>query len=206
MLSVIANALASMSLSLRQPLQTFCELETAHGDALVTKAGHYVTWIRVDGMQKMGERKDFTRITDAMRLDLTGALEARGHAIVGWYISDPDAALVEINNLNLASCHAVAAAAGLNLDDILNERARLWPTLMRWEAAYFMVWTRTGVLTKEDRKQLKAEYAANAAQAGAIGDTQRFTLRSDVYDGQARRLHVPRLVIDQEPRRFCRDL
>ncbi len=180
MLSALARGLASMSLSLRQPLQAFCELETAHGDAFVTKSGHYVTWIRVDGMQKMGERKDFTRITDAMRLDLSGALESAGHAIVGWYISDPDAALVEINNLNLTSCRSVAAAAGLNLDDILNERARLWPTLMRWEAAYFMVWTRTSVLSKEERKQLKAEYAANAAQAGAIGDTQRFTLRSEI--------------------------
>src|SRR6516162_9288784 len=29
---------------------------------------------------------------EAMRLDLSGALETRGHAIVGWYISDPDAA------------------------------------------------------------------------------------------------------------------
>ena len=180
MLAALARSLASLSLSLKQPLQSFCELETAHGDALVTKAGHYVSWIQVDGMQKMGERKDFARITEAMRLDLSGALETPGHAVVGWYISDPDAALVEINNLNLNSCRAVARAAGLNFDDILDERAQLWPTLMRWEAAYVMVWTRTSVLTKEERKQLKAEYAANAAQVGMLGDTQRFTLRSEI--------------------------
>ena len=42
------------------------------------------------------------QITEAMRLDLSGALETRGHAIVGWYISDPDAALVEIERLNLS--------------------------------------------------------------------------------------------------------
>jgi intracellular multiplication protein IcmB len=180
MFSAIARGLASLSLVLKQPLQSFCELETAHGDALVTTSGHYLSWIRVDGMQKMAERKDFSRITDAMRLDLSGALEARGHAIVGWYISDPDAALVEIDNLNLNSCRSVARAAGLNLDDILDERSRLWPKLMRWEAAYFMVWTRTSVLTKEERKQLKAEYAANAAEAGRIGEAQRFTMRSDI--------------------------
>ena len=51
---------------------------------------------------------------------------------------------------------------------------------MRWEAAYFMVWTRTSVLTKEERKQLKAEYAANAAEAGRIGEAQRFTMRSEI--------------------------
>ena len=180
MFTALARSLASLSLALKQPLQSFCELETAHGDALVTKTGHYVSWLRIDGMQKMGERKDFARITDAMRLDLSGALEERGHAIVGWYISDPDAALVELNNVNLDSCRAVAREAGLNFDDILDERARLWPTLMRWEAAYFVVWTRTSVLTKEERKQLKAEYAANVRQAGLLGDTQRFTLRSEI--------------------------
>ncbi len=51
---------------------------------------------------------------------------------------------------------------------------------MRWEAAYLILWTRTNVLTKEERRQLKAEYAANARAAGAIGATQRFYLRSEV--------------------------
>ncbi|MBN8909907.1 MAG: ATP-binding protein, partial [Rhodospirillales bacterium] len=119
-------------------------------------------------------------ITEAMRMDLSGALESRGHAIVGWYISDPDAALAEIERLNLNACRAVARDAGLNLDDILDERARLWPTLMRWETSCFIVWTRSTVLTKEERKQLKAEYAANARAAGAIGETQRFTMRSEI--------------------------
>ena len=180
MFAALGRSLAGLSLILKQPLQSFCELETAHDNAFVTRAGHYLSWLRVDGMQKMGERKDFAAITEAMRLDLSGALEARGHAIVGFYMSDPDAALVEIENLNLNACRAVAREAGLNFDDIFDERAQLWPSLMRWEAAYFMVWTRTSVLTKEERKQLKSEYAANAKQAGPIGDTQRFTLRSEI--------------------------
>ena len=182
-LGALARALASVSLALKQPLQSFCTLETAHGDSFVTKSGHYVSWIRVDGMQKMGERDDFMRIAEAMRLDLSGALETAGHAIAGWYISDPDAALVEIEHINLSSCRAIAREAGLNLDDILEERARLWPKLMRWEASAFMVWTRTSVLTKEERKQLRAEYAATASEAGAngaLGDTQRFHMRSEV--------------------------
>ena len=59
------------------------------------------------------------------------------------------------------------------MQNILDERATLWPKLMRWEAAYFQVWTRTSVLTKEERKQLKAEYAANAKQIGGVVGTQR---------------------------------
>ncbi|MGH7119442.1 MAG: ATP-binding protein, partial [Acetobacteraceae bacterium] len=180
MFSALASFFASLSLMLKQPLPAYCDLETAHGGAFVTKSGNYVSWLRVDGMQRMAERKDFGQITEAMRLDLSGALESRGHAIVGWYISDPDAALVEIERVNLASCRAIARAAGLDLGDILDERARLWPKLMRWEAAYFLLWTRTSVLTREERKQLKAEYASNARATGVLGDTQRVYLCSEV--------------------------
>jgi intracellular multiplication protein IcmB len=180
MFSWLARGFASLSLALRQPLESFCDLETAHGDALISKTGNYLSWIRVDGLQRTGDRSDFARVTEAMRLDFSGALETRGHAIVGWYISDPDAALREIEHLNLNSCRAVAREVGLNLDDILDERARLWPQLMRWEAAYLIVWTRTSVLTKEERKQMKAEYAAGAGQTGPLGETQRFYLRSEI--------------------------
>ena len=190
MFSLLARSFANLSLLLKQPLSAYCELETAHGDALVHKAGHYVSWLRVDGMQRMAERKDFDEITEAMRLDLSGALETRGHAIVGWYISDPDAALVEIERTNLNACRNIAREARLDLDSILDERAALWPKLMRWEAAYFILWTKTSVLTKEERKQLKAEYARQcprsrrAWQYAALLSAQR-------GDGSApRRIHV----------------
>ena len=113
MFSALARFFASLSLSLKQPLSAFCEVETAHGEALVTKAGHYLSWIRVGGMQRMGEAKDFTaHLGKPLRLDLSGALDAGGHAIVGWYISDPDAALVEIEHLNLRSCREIARQSG----------------------------------------------------------------------------------------------
>jgi intracellular multiplication protein IcmB len=180
MLSFISNGLASLSLLLKQALPAYCDLETSHRDAFVTNSGNYVTWLRVDGMQRMAERKDFAEITEAMRLELSGALESAGHAIVGYYISDPDAALVEIENASMGSCRVVAEAAGLNLTDIFAERAKLWPRLMRWEAAYLILWTRTSVLTKEERKQLKAEVKENAARIGPVGDAQRIYLRSEV--------------------------
>lgn len=184
MFSAIANGLASLSLALKQPLPSFCELETAHGDALVTKRGDYLTWVRIGGTRRMAERKDFAGNTEAMRLDLSSALEARGHAIVGWYISDPDAALVEIERVNLTSCRNIAHALGLDLHGILDERAALWPKLMRWEAAYFILWTRTSALTKEERRQLNREYSDNARQMGAVGNTQRLYLSSDVMSAR----------------------
>jgi intracellular multiplication protein IcmB len=184
MLTLLGRALANLSLMLRQPLEAFCEIETAHGDALVTKRGDYVTFLRVDGMRRLATRDDVERIATAMRVDISGALEGRGHAIVGWYISDPEAAAVEIDRLSMAACREMARQIGLDLADILAERMALWPKLMRWEGAYFILWTRRGILTKEERKQMVEEQAALAKECGKVGAAQRIWCRSDVMKGR----------------------
>ncbi|MEO8882678.1 MAG: ATP-binding protein [Devosia sp.] len=180
MAGLFAKLLASLSLTLRQPLYSYCDVETTHGDALVTKHSDYVSIVRVDGMRRMATRDDVARIAMAMRVDLSGSLEGRGHAIVGWFASDPELSAVEINRLNLDSCRAVARELNIDLSDILDERARLWPKIMRWEAAYYVLWTRKGVLTNEERKQMKEEQGALARELPRVGDTQRFYLRSDI--------------------------
>src|ERR1700733_2006414 len=175
-----AKLLATLSLTLRQPLYSYCDVETTHGDALVTKHSDYVSIVRVDGMRRMATRDGVARIAMAQRVDLSGSLEGRGHAIVGWFASDPELSAVEIDRLNLDSCRAVARELNIDLSDILDERARLWPKIMRWEAAYYVLWTRKGVLTKEERKQMKEEQDALARDMPRVGDTQRFYLRSDI--------------------------
>src|SRR5439155_768535 len=59
MFAALASALANVSLALKQPLTAYCDIETSHDDALITKSGAYCSWLRVDGMQRMAERKDF---------------------------------------------------------------------------------------------------------------------------------------------------
>ena len=66
MFSFLARGFASLSLALKQPLTAFCELETAHDDALITKTGHYLSWIRIDGMQP-GTKEDWLFLLLAVR-------------------------------------------------------------------------------------------------------------------------------------------
>ncbi len=180
MMGILSRLLAGLSLTLRQPLYSFCDVETTHGDALVTKHSDYVSVVRVDGMRRMATRSDVARIATAQRLELSGSFETRGHAIVGWFASDPELAHVEIDRLNLDSCRRVAQELNLDLSDILDERAKLWPKIMRWEAAYYILWTRKAVLTKEERKQMKEEQDGLAREFPRVGDSQRFYLRSDI--------------------------
>ncbi|WP_036288563.1 secretion protein [Methylosinus sp. PW1] len=180
MLQWISRGLAAMSLMAKQPLASFCDIEASHGDALVTKHGDYVSFLRLGGMRRMSTRADIDRLANAMRIDISGTLENRGHAIVGWYASDPDLAAVEIERVNMSACREIAKEIGLELGDIFEERKKLWTGMMRWEAAYFILWTRATTLTKEERKQMKEEQAASAKKCPNIGDAQKFHLRSDV--------------------------
>ena len=91
MTGLLSKLLAGLSLMLRQPLYSYCDVETTHGDALVTKHSDYVSLIRVDGMRRMATRDDVARIAMAQRVDLSASLEGRGHAIVGWFASDSGA-------------------------------------------------------------------------------------------------------------------
>ncbi len=180
MLSALSSLLASLSLALKQPLAGYCDVETTHGDAPVTKQGDYCTFVRIGGMKRMATRDDITRLANALRLDLSGALESKGHAIVGWYLSDPDMAAREIERINMDACRRVGREVGLDLSDILDERLRLWSETMRWETACFILWTRRAVLTKEEVKQMKEEKAAAAKRVPRIGDAQRFFLRTEL--------------------------
>lgn len=186
MLYWMSRGLAAVSLMLKQPLASFCDIETSHGDALVTKHGDYVTFLRLGGMRRMSTRADIERLANAMRIDISGTLESRGHAIVGWYASDPDLAPVEIERINMAACREIAKEIGLELSDIFEERKKLWTGMMRWETAYFILWTRAATLTKEERKQMKEEQAALAKKCPNIGDAQKFHLRSEVMAARHR--------------------
>ncbi len=84
------------------------------------KQGDYLCFLRISGMKRMATRSDIERLASAMRIDLSGTLENKGHAIVGWYLSDPDLAAREIERVNMESCRQVARQLGIDLTDILD--------------------------------------------------------------------------------------
>ena len=179
-MNTVSRLLAGLSLALRQPLEGYFDVETTHNDALVTKRGDYLSVIRIGGMKRMATRKDVERLAEALRVELSGTLENKGHAIVGWYLSDPEMAEREIERVSLGSCRKVGRELGLDFSDLLNERARLWAKTMRWEASCLILWTRRAVLSKEEVKQMKEERAQSARQCPSIGAAQRFFMRSEI--------------------------
>ncbi|SAY48112.1 hypothetical protein [Komagataeibacter rhaeticus] len=151
---ILSSLLAGISLGLRQPLASFCDVESTHGDHLITKRGEYVSVLRINGLRRMCTRQEVEALAEQQRIELQGLLEERGHAIVGWYISDPERSGIEIDRLSLNGCRSIARQIGADLSDVIEERRRRWPNVMRWEATCYVLWTRPSVLTREDRKQV----------------------------------------------------
>ena len=180
MTGFLARGLATLSLMLKQALPAFLDVETAHGGALVSKHGDYLSWVRIDGMRRMLTAEDVTRIAEAVEVEIAGALEAKGHALCAAYISDPDVVAREIGRVSLDATREVARLQGMDLQLLLDERAALWPRKMRWEAAYFVLWTRQSVLSKEERRQVREEQNAQARACPPLGDGQRCYLRSEI--------------------------
>ncbi|PYD74345.1 secretion protein, partial [Novacetimonas pomaceti] len=177
---ILSSLLAGISLGLRQPLASFCDVESTHGDHLITKRGEYVSVLRINGLRRMCTRQEVEALAEQQRIELQGLLEERGHAIVGWYISDPERSGIEIDRLSLNGCRSIARQIGADLSDVIEERRRRWPNVMRWEATCYVLWTRPSVLTREDRKQVAEERRTLASQFPRVGNTQRFALRSDI--------------------------
>ncbi len=86
-----------------------------------------------------------------LRIDLSGSLESPGHAIQAWYACDPDLSAAEIER-HLQGPRIIARETGLDLAMFFAERDRLWPRIMRWEACYFVLWSKQSLLNREERK------------------------------------------------------
>ena len=183
MFGSLANGLATLSLKLRQPLTSFCDLESSDGEVLVGKRGESMTLLQVQGLRKMTLRRDVEVISEALRLDLAGSLDDAGHALQGFFACDPAQSGPEIER-NLRGARTMAREIGLSIPDIFDERSKIWPKIMRSEAAFLAVWSKPSLLTREEKKQSKTERLALSKGSPRITDAQNPFLSSEILSAR----------------------
>ncbi len=169
MFGSIARGFAALSLLLKQPLSAFCDLDTVDGDVLVGRRGERVTFVKVQGLRRMTLRADVEAIAEGLRMEMSSSLESPGHAIQAWYACDPALSGTEIER-HMRGSRKMARELRLDLADIFAERERLWPRIMRWEACYFVLWSKPSLLTREERKQAAEETKKLTEGVPTIGD------------------------------------
>ena len=147
----------------RKPLESFLAPQAAArleggGGVLVCRDGSLVSLIAVDGSRSMMGTEELERFVDVAALRLNTAFVHPGHALHVLFERAPDEAG------RLAEAHAEAARRqarrlGLDLDDLLAERARRLAPLIAAEILVVACWTRPSVLPRDrlerDRKRLR---------------------------------------------------
>ena len=163
-LAAAADDLQRLSWTLRRkPLESLLAPQAAvplegGGGVLVCHDGSLVSLLALDGSRSMMGAEELDRFVDVAALRLNTAFAHPGHALHVAFERAPDEAE------GLAGAHAEAARRqagrlGLDLDDLLAERARRLTPLIAAEILVMACWTRPSVLPRDrlerDRRGLR---------------------------------------------------
>lgn len=149
-MGMLDNFLKPIARILRQPVESFIRLETAD-DAmtLVSSDGSLLTLVRVDGARQIIGDTEYKKILADSIVKLGTRFDRPGHAMQVYFARNPERIQGELRKL-LRPNQAAAQNIGLEINDIFEERAKHLSHYLAWEEIYFVLWTKTLVLSKSD--------------------------------------------------------
>ena len=150
--AMLDRALSTVALLLKQPLEAFCDVETADGDALVTDTGDRMTLLRLRGIRRMLTADETVSGALTLREGIAASLNKRGHALQVCYTYDPDRSGTAVRR-HVDKTRRVARALGLEIEELLAERERVWTKATAWEGTTVGVWSRSAALTRETLRE-----------------------------------------------------
>ncbi|MDD4616979.1 MAG: type IV secretion protein IcmB [Alphaproteobacteria bacterium] len=169
MLELLDEAVAALMASLRQPIDSFIQLETADDEGtLVASDGSLVTFIKLCGARQTIGDTEYQWIVEQATLKLGARFDRPGYALQVYFARDSAQAERDIENI-MYNNRMAARAMDLDLNDLLNERAHNLARYVVHEEIYFVLWTRPSVLSKAELniglKQRAAKKWVKAADA-----------------------------------------
>ena len=155
----IEDALAAGWTLRRKPLESLLLPEAAAGEGLLAcRDGSLVSLFRLDGARSMTGAEELARFVELACRRLNSRLADTGHALHMMLERAPDEAGPEIAR-SCARAGRQAKRLGLDLEDVLDERARFLGTLLAAETMVLACWTRPACLTvpeaRRGRKRLR---------------------------------------------------
>ncbi len=163
----------------KQSLESFIRIETADDDVtLVAEDGSMVTLVKVDGSRQIIGANEYNNIIEQGTMKLGARFDRTGYALQVVFIRNPDRIGKELRNL-MRSNRRAAEAAGLNLDDVFDERVRHLRNFLAWEECYFVLWTRPSSLSKPEAAREKDKRVKKIQNWVPSGGAQRVNAALD---------------------------
>jgi intracellular multiplication protein IcmB len=137
----------------KQPLESFIQLETADdAHTLVAEDGSLVSFISVDGSRQIIGAQEYQRIIEQGTIKLGSRFDRPGYALQVVFTRNPDRIGRELRTKMMANKRA-AETIGIDLEDLIDERAHNLRHYLAWEECYFVLWTRPSALIKQEMKR-----------------------------------------------------
>ncbi|MDX2027579.1 MAG: type IV secretion protein IcmB, partial [Alphaproteobacteria bacterium] len=139
MMEIFDRALAATLMALRQPIESFIQLETADDDVtLVAHDGSLVSFIKVFGARKIIGEQEYQWIIEQATLKLGARFDRPGYAMQVYFTRDPAAIIRDLDRVMRGNRTAIRAME-LDLEDLLNERRRHLSRFMAHEDIYMVL-------------------------------------------------------------------
>ncbi len=149
LLDGIDTFLAWLSVSLRQSVDTYCDLETADSKTcLVAHDGSLISVIEIHGTRTLIGAPEFDRLMDGLNMGLASAMSRPGHALQVCFNYDREHVTKLIDDV-FTPAKLSAKRISLDLDDLFEERTRYLSHYCAEESVYFVLWTRPTYLSQE---------------------------------------------------------
>ena len=121
-LDSVDSFMAWISASMKQTLESYCDLETADSPTvLVAHDGSLISIVRIVGATALLGTPEFDRLREGLTVGLQSAMSRRGHAIQVLFNYDRQAVTELIKDI-LEPATNTAKRLKLDLDDLFNER------------------------------------------------------------------------------------
>lgn len=138
---------------LKRTLDSHCRIVTAAGEhEFVADDGSIVTVCRLDGLRSMAGEAELSGIVERLRIGLSGYFGDAGHTLQFWFGHSPALARNEVDRA-MNAIEDVAKDSGLDVADVVAERRQRLPERLSGERAFVALWSRPGLLQKQEAKQ-----------------------------------------------------
>lgn len=145
------------STKLKSSISDYCDIETVDSEStLVSKDGSLLSIIKIQGVKNLINSDSLVQdIVLPLNTAIQSNFDNKGHMIQMWFQVDPDNTQRELQKI-LNPARITAEKLRMDMDDLLSERESNLTNWTASESCFMVLWTKSDLLTKSDRKRSNA--------------------------------------------------
>ncbi len=168
----LGKLLAPFQKALKQSVSSFIQLETADNETtIVSSDGSLISYVKISGSRQIIGDEEYNHIIKSATIKLGSRFDRQGHAMQVYFTRDPGRIKNTLKNLVNPS-HISANNIGLEINDLLEERVNHLERFLTHEEMYFVLWTRSSVLSKSEHSRAAKEAKENTKEWVSAGFSQ----------------------------------